>query len=163
MLELGNLLGGAFPEAAVLIPEARADPHADAAGAAAAGLDDAAALAARVEALAAFVRAQQQRFEIPQSDTALAGFGAGASLALAFSERARRRPGRPPAVPRRRLPGLASPAPALTTLHLLHRPGTTRLWPLARTRSDFDSPDGIRAPTPRWTWPARWAMSRIRR
>src|SRR5690349_16234540 len=86
MLELGNLLGDAFPQAAVLIPEGLVGPHADAAGATVAGKDDAPALTARVEVLAAFVRAQQQRFDILQSDTALAGFGAGASLALALSD-----------------------------------------------------------------------------
>jgi phospholipase/carboxylesterase len=136
MLELGSLLGGAFPEAAVLIPEGLSGPHADAAGAAAAGLDDAAALAARVEALAAFVRAQQQRFEILQSDTALAGFGAGASLALAFSDAHDGLAGRLLSFgggyqvwPAR--------APALTTLHLLHGQND-EVVPLARTRSDFD-------------------------
>ena len=119
MLELGNLLGGAFPEAAVLIPEGLTGPHADAAGAAAAGLDDAAALAARVQALAAYLRAQQQRFEVLQSDTALAGFGAGASLALALSDAHDGLAGRLMSFgggyqvwPAR--------APALTTLHLLH-------------------------------------------
>jgi phospholipase/carboxylesterase len=136
MLELGNLLGGAFPEAAVLIPEGLSGPHADAAGAAAAGLDDAVALAARVEALAAFVRAQQQRFDILQSDTALAGFGAGASLALAFSDAHDGLAGRLLSFgggyqvwPAR--------APTLTTLHLLHGQND-EVVPLARTRSDFD-------------------------
>ncbi|MEO6016355.1 MAG: esterase, partial [Polaromonas sp.] len=86
MLELGQLLGDAFAQAAVLMPEGLSGPHADAAGAAAARQDSAEALALRVEALAAFVRAQQQRFDILQSDTALAGFGAGASLALALSD-----------------------------------------------------------------------------
>jgi len=136
MLELGNLLGGAFPEAAVLIPEGLTGPHADAAGAAAAGLDDAAALAGRVEALAAYLRAQQQRFEVLQSDTALAGFGAGASLALALSDAHDGLAGRLLSFgggyqvwPAR--------APALTTLHLLHGQND-EIVPLARTRSDFD-------------------------
>lgn len=136
MLELGNLLGGAFAEAAVLMPQGLTGPHADAAGANAAGLDDAQALAARVEALAAFIRAQQQRFDILQSDTALAGFGAGASLALALSDAHDGLAGRLLAFgggyqvwPAR--------APALTTLHLLHGQND-EVVPLARTRSDFD-------------------------
>ncbi|MDB5963745.1 MAG: esterase [Polaromonas sp.] len=136
MLELGSLLGDAFPEAAVLIPEGLAGPHADAAGAAAAGQDNAAALAQRVEALASFVRLQQQRFGILQSDTALAGFGAGASLALALSDAHDGLVGRLLAFgggyqvwPAR--------APTLTTLHLLHGQND-RVVPVARTRSDFD-------------------------
>ncbi len=136
MLELGNLLGDAFPEAAVLLPEGLVGPHADAAGATAAGKDDAAALAARVEALAAFVRAQQQRFDILQSDTALAGFGAGASLALALSDAHDGLAGRLLSFgggyqfwPAR--------APALTTLHLLHGQNDS-VVPVARTRGDFD-------------------------
>ena len=136
MLELGQLLGDAFAQAAVLMPEGLSGPHADAAGAAAAGQDNAAALALRVEALAAFVRAQQQRFGILQSDTALAGFGAGASLALALSDAHDGLAGRLLAFgggyqvwPAR--------APALTTLHLLHGQNDT-VVPVARTRGDFD-------------------------
>ena len=136
MLELGNLLGGAFAEAAVLMPQGLTGPHADAAGANAAGLDDAEALAVRVEALAAFVRAQQERFDILQSDTALAGFGAGASLALALSDAHDGLAGRLLAFgggyqvwPAR--------APALTTLHLLHGQNDA-VVPLDRTRSDFE-------------------------
>lgn len=136
MLELGNLLGGAFAEAAVLMPQGLTGPHADAAGANAAGLDDAQALAARVEALAAFVRAQQQRFDILQSDTALAGFGAGASLALALSAAHDGLAGRLLA-----FGGgyqvWPTQAPALTTLHLLHGQNDA-VVPLARTRSDFE-------------------------
>ena len=136
MLELGNVLGNAFREAAILIPEGLSGPYADSAGAAAAGNDDAAALAARVEVLATFLRAQQQRFDILQSDTALAGFGAGASLALALSVAHDGLVGRLLSFgggyqvwPAR--------APALTTLHLLHGQND-RVVPVARTRSDFD-------------------------
>jgi phospholipase/carboxylesterase len=100
MLALGNLLGDAFPEAAVLLPE---------------GLSD-------VTALAAWVRAQQQRFDLLQTDTALAGFGKGADLALALSDTHDGLVGRVLAF------GAAYPAqpdsfvkaPTLTMLHLLH-------------------------------------------
>jgi phospholipase/carboxylesterase len=136
MLELGNLLGDAFPEAVILIPEGLGGPYADAAGAAAAGHDDAVALTARVETLAAFLRMQQQRFHILQSDTALAGFGAGASFALALSDAHDGLVGRLLSFgggyqvwPAR--------APALTTLHLLHGQNDS-VVPVARTRSDFD-------------------------
>ncbi len=136
MLPLGNLLGDAFPDAAVLLSQGLSGPYADAAGATASGKDDTAALGLRVEALAGFVQAQQQRFDVLQSDTALAGFGAGASLALALSDAHDGLVGR-----------LLSfgggyqvwpaKAPQLTTLHLLHGQNDT-VVPVARTRSDFD-------------------------
>jgi phospholipase/carboxylesterase len=136
MLELGNLLGDAFPEAVILIPEGLSGPYADSAAAVAAGNDDAPALAGRVEILAAFLRMQQQRFDILQSDTALAGFGAGASLALALSDAHDGLVGRLLSFgggyqvwPAR--------APALTTLHLLHGQNDS-VVSVARTRSDFD-------------------------
>jgi phospholipase/carboxylesterase len=136
MLGLGNLLGDAFPDAAVLLPQGLSGPYADAAGAAASGKDDAAALGLRVELLAGFIRAQQQRFDVLQSDTALAGFGAGASLALALSDAHDGLAGRLLSFgggyqvwPAR--------APQLTTLHLLHGQNDA-VVPVARTRSDFD-------------------------
>lgn len=136
MLALGNLLGDAFPEAAVLIPEGLTGPPAGAAAAATAGRDDAAALAARVESLAAFVRLQQQRFDILQTDTALAGFGAGASLALALSNAHDGLVGRLLAFGGGYQVWPAK-APALTTLHLLHGQNDS-VAPVARTRSDFN-------------------------
>lgn len=100
MLALGNLLGDAFPEAAVLVPE---------------GLQD-------VAALAAWVQVQQQRFGLLQTDTALAGFGQGADLALALSDTHDGLVGRVlafgAAYPAR--PGSFEQAPRLTLLHLLH-------------------------------------------
>ncbi|CAN5151093.1 esterase [soil metagenome] len=128
MLELGHRLGDAFAEAAVLIPEGLTAP-ADAAG----GNGD--ALAQQVQALADFLRAQQQRFGVLQSDTALAGFGAGATLALALSDAHDGLVGRVLAFggcyavwPAR--------APALTTLHLLHGQNDA-VVPAARIRHDF--------------------------
>ncbi len=136
MLELGNVLGGAFPEAAVLIPEGLAGTHADPAAVLAAGQEDAEALAARVQRLAAFLRAQQQRFEVLQTDTALAGFGAGASLALALSDAHDGLAGRLLAFGGG-YPVWPAKAPTLTTLHLLHGQNDA-VVPLARIRSDFD-------------------------
>ena len=123
MLALGELLGDAFAESAVLIPEGLAGPWAD---------------AARVEALAAFVRAQQQRFEVLQSDTALAGFGAGANLALALSDahdglvgRVLAFGGSYPAQP-----DSFEKAPLLTLLHLLHGQND-KVVPVSQARAGF--------------------------
>ena len=130
MLELGNLLGNAFAEAAVLMPEgltgqANAGPG-----------DDADALAQGVETLAAFLRAQQQRFGTLQSDTALVGFGAGATLALALSDAHDGLVGRVLAFGGCYAVWPAK-APALTTLHLLHGQND-KVVPVARIRHDFE-------------------------
>ncbi len=103
MLLLGQRLGDAFAEAAVLIPE---------------GLTQVEAL----PALLAFVRAQQKRFGILQSDTALAGFGTGADVALALSDTHDGLVGRVLAFAAAYTaqPESFETAPALTTLHLLH-------------------------------------------
>lgn len=123
MLALGELLGDAFAESAVLIPEGLAGPWAD---------------AARVEALAAFVRAQQQRFEVLQSDTALAGFGAGANLALALSDAHDGLVGRVLAFgssyPAQ--PDSFEKAPLLTLLHLLHGQND-KVVPVSQARAGF--------------------------
>lgn len=101
MLALGEVLGNAFEQAVVVIPE---------------GLTGA---AAGFEALAVFLRAQQQRFGILQSDTALFGFGAGASLALALCAAHDGLAGRVLAFGGTHA-AWPSGAPLLTTLHLLH-------------------------------------------
>lgn len=123
MLVLGNLLGDAFAESAVLIPQ---------------GLFGAAE-PARVEALAAFVQAQQQRFGVLQSDTALAGLGAGADLALALSDAHDGLVGRVLAFgsgyPAR--PGSYEQAPQLTLLHLLHGQDDMRV-PVGQARAGFE-------------------------
>ena len=128
MLELGNRLGDAFAEAAVLIPEGLT-------GQAGAG-EDPDALATRVHTLAAFLRAQQQRFGALQSDTALAGFGAGASLALALSDAHDGLVGRVLAFGGCYAVWPAK-APAFTTLHLLHGKND-KVVPVARIRRDFE-------------------------
>jgi len=128
MVELGNRLGDAFAESAVLMPEGMTLPSADAPV-------SADAMAQAVRALADFLRVQQQRFNALQSDTALLGFGAGASLALALSDAHDGLAGRVLAFggcyaawPER--------APALTTLHFLHGHQDT-VVPVARVRQDF--------------------------
>lgn len=135
MLALGNLLADAFPAAAVLLVEGLVGPHADAAGASAAGLDNPDALAARVEALAGFLRAQQSRFGIADQSSALAGFGAGTSLALALTDAHDGLVGR--------LLGFCggyqlwpTKAPALTTLHLFHGQ-LDAVIPVQRTEADY--------------------------
>ena len=119
MLELGHRLGDAFAEAAVLIPKGLTAP----------------ADAQAVNALADFLRAQQQRFNVLQSDTALLGFGAGASLSLALSDAHDGLAGRVLAFGG----GYAvwpARAPALTTLHFLHGKNDP-VVPVDRIRRDF--------------------------
>ena len=128
MLELGRVLGDAFADAAVLIPQGLSGPAGEA--------DSQAALAARVEMLAEFLRMQQRRFGALQSDTALAGFGAGASLALALSTAHDGLVGRVLAFSGGYVDWPAK-APALTTLHLLHGSSDT-VVPAARIRGDFE-------------------------
>ena len=128
MLELGHVLGDAFAEAAVLIPQGLTSLVIE--------RENPAALAARVEALAGFIWLQQRRFGALQSDTALAGFGAGASLALALSTAHDGLVGRVLAFGGGYVDWPAS-APALTTLHLLHGAVDT-VVPAARTRGDFE-------------------------
>ena len=77
MLELGSRLGDAVAESAVLIPDGRTLAPGTS------GRTD--ALAGQVKVLADFWLSQQQRFNVLQSDTALLGFGLGATLALALS------------------------------------------------------------------------------
>ncbi|MBG6073507.1 MULTISPECIES: esterase [unclassified Polaromonas] len=128
MLELGNRLGDAFAQAAVLMPE----------GLTLASTDvpiSAETLAQSVAALADFLRTQQQRFNVLQSDTALLGFGNGASLALALSNAHDGLVGRVLA-----FAGCYAvwpeKAPTLTTLHFLHGQQDL-LVPVARVRQDF--------------------------
>ena len=125
MLALATMIGESFGEAAVVMPEGFEAIHL--------GktvrqwfptlkLTDnnrSERIAKAVPPLAAFVRQQQERFGILQSDTALAGFADGATLALALSDQHDGLVGRVLAFSGRYA---ASPdkAPSLTTLHLLH-------------------------------------------
>ena len=119
MLALGKLLGDAFAEAAVVIPEGLAQVEA---------LPD----------LVAFVRAQQARFDVLQSDVALAGLGSGADLALALADANDGLVGRVLAFGSAYAGGQQSfeKAPALTTLHLLHGQ-LDRVAPVSLTRGGF--------------------------
>lgn len=128
MLALGSVLGDAFSQAAVVIPEGLVgDARED---------NDATALAKRVDTLVNFLWEQQQRFGALQSDTALVGFGAGATLALALSNAHDGLVGRVlafggcyaawPAI-----------APELTTLHLLHGERDP-VVPVGRIRHDYE-------------------------
>lgn len=125
MLDLAAVLGDAFGEAAVVIPEGFEAIHV--------GKTERQwfptfelsddnrpqRVAAAVPALAQFIREQQQRFAILQSDTALAGFAEGATVALALSDQHDGLVGRVLAFSGR-YAALPDKAPSLTTLHLLH-------------------------------------------
>ncbi len=125
MLDFANLLGDAFPEAAIVMPEGvesihlgKAERHWFPAFALSDG-NRAERVAKAVAALAVFLREQQTRFGILQSDTAVAGFGQGATLALALSDMHDGLAGRVLAFSGS-YAALPDTAPALTTLHLLH-------------------------------------------
>ena len=127
MLALGHRLGAAFAESAVLIPGGLV-PAADKE----CGTGD---FPGQVGALADFLNLQQQRLNVLQSDTALLGFGAGATLALALSAAHDGLAGRVLAFGG----GYAdwpAKAPALTTLHFLHGQ-LDPVVPVARIRNDF--------------------------
>lgn len=127
MLALGHVLGDAFAEAAVLIPEGLT-----------AG-DGADGQRTALKNLLDFVRFQQQRLGILQSDTALAGLGAGADLALALSDTADGAVGRVLAFGATYpgLPGSFETTPTLTLLHLLHGQNDTSV-PVRRVRAGFE-------------------------
>ncbi len=127
MLAMGTVLGDAFAQAAVVIPEGLVGPASE--------TGDVTALAKRVEKLVTFLWEQQQRFGVLQSDTALVGFGAGATLALALSNARDGLVGRVLA-----FGGgyavLPAAAPKLITLHLLHGQLDT-VMPAERIRQDY--------------------------
>ena len=125
MLALATLIGESFGEAAVVMPEGFEAIHlgktvrqwfptfelTDS--------NRAERVAKAVPPLAAFIRQQQERFGILQSDTALAGFAEGATLALALSDTHDGLVGRVLAFSGR-YSARPDKAPSLTTLHLLH-------------------------------------------
>ncbi|MES2508941.1 MAG: esterase [Pseudomonadota bacterium] len=120
MLPLGSLLGDAFGEAVVLIPE---------------GLTEVDALPRLVE----FVRQQQQRFDLLKSDIALAGLGTGADLALALADAHDGMVGRVLAFGSAYAgaEGSFEKAPGLTTLHFLHGQND-RTAPAAIVQAGFE-------------------------
>lgn len=125
MLDLATLLGESFAEAAIVMPEGVETIHlgkTERHWFPAFELTDAnraERVAQAVPALARFIREQQERFGILQSDTALAGFSQGATMALALSDQHDGLVGRVLAFSG---PYAAWPdkAPGLTTIHLLH-------------------------------------------
>ena len=127
MLALGRVLGDAFAQSAVLIPQGLSAVRA---------AHDPAALAAQVAALAAYLRELQQRFGALQSDTALAGLGTGATLALALATAHDGMVGRVMAFGGH-LAQWPDQAPELTTLHLLHGE-RDEVVPVAHIRADFE-------------------------
>ena len=130
MLELGGRLGDAFADSAVLIPSGlllAVNP--------ASSTNVADSQVSQVKALADFLVLQQQRFNVLQSDTALLGFGQGATLALALSDAHDGLAGRVLAFGGCYADWPAK-APALTTLHFLHGQ-RDEVVPVARVRNDF--------------------------
>jgi len=125
MMEFANRLGESFPDAAVVMPEGAESIHlgqTERHWFPAFEQNDSTrpeCVAKAVAALAIFLREQQARFGILQSDTAVAGFGQGATLALALSDVHDGLAGRVLAFSGS-YAALPGKAPALTTLHLLH-------------------------------------------
>ncbi|MDI1238740.1 MAG: esterase [Polaromonas sp.] len=125
MMALATLIGESFSEAAIVMPEGVEAIHlgkTERQWFPTFELTDAnhpERVARAVPPLAAFIRQQQERFGILQSDTALAGFSQGATMALALCDRHDGLVGRVLAFSG---PYAAWPdkAPALTTIHLLH-------------------------------------------
>ncbi|MFI5445118.1 esterase [Polaromonas sp. UC242_47] len=141
MLDLASVLGEAFAEAAIVIPEGFESIHlgkTERQWFPVLGLNDENRpqhVAAAVPALAAFIREQQERFGILQSDTALAGFAEGATLALALSNLHDGLVGRVLAFCGR-FAALPDKVPTLTTLHLLHG-RTDAVVPVQEVQQDY--------------------------
>ena len=125
MLDLATLLGDSFAEAAIVMPEGAEAIHLGKTERQwfptfeLTGANRPERVAKAIPALARFIREQQERFGILQSDTALAGFSQGATMALAISDQHDGLVGRVLAFSG---PYAAWPdkAPSLTTIHLLH-------------------------------------------
>lgn len=140
LLPLAEALRHDYPEAAVLLPPGFM-PAGQPFGRQwfplpAEGEPPAAAIAAAVDALAAYVRAQQQRFGVVNPDTALVGFSQGATLALELAARHDGLVGRVLAFSGRYIT-LPTQAPTLTSLHLFHGEAD-EVVPVAHTRAAFE-------------------------
>lgn len=125
LMPLAGKFRAAFPEAALLLPDGTL-PFDGGGGRRqwfpVSGVSEenrAARVAAAVPALHALVRDAQDRFNVLQSDTALAGFSQGAIMALEFSVAHDGQAGRVIAFSGR-FAKLPEKAPEFTTLHLLH-------------------------------------------
>jgi len=125
MMDFANLLGESFPEAAIVMPEGVESIHLDKIERhwfPAFELTDGnqpERVAKAVATLSVFLREQQARCGMLQSDTAVAGFGQGVTLALALSDTHDGLAGRVLAFSGS-YAALPDKAPALTTLHLLY-------------------------------------------
>lgn len=125
LLPLAETLGAAFPEAALLLPEAPHPLENTDSGRqwfSVQGMTEdngPTRIAEALPALHAMVRQAQDRLGVLQSDTALVGFSQGAIMALAFSNAYDGGVGRVLAFAGR-YAALPDKAPELTTLHLLH-------------------------------------------
>ena len=125
MMALAQALRAAFPQAALRIPAGSQPAGSGADGRqwyARAGVDDgnrAQHVARALPALVQYVRASQTHFGLLQTDTALAGFGQGATLALEAVSAHDGLAGRVLAFAGR-YAELPQWAPLYTTIHLLH-------------------------------------------
>ncbi|ODU09754.1 MAG: esterase [Rubrivivax sp. SCN 71-131] len=126
MAPLAEALRREFPQAAVLAPDAPTPADGGRRGRmwySIEGLEDAALwrarVAAQLEQLEPWVRAQQQRLAVPQAATCLAGFSQGALLGLELVARQDGIAGRVLAFGGRYCT-LPDAAPRFTTLHFLH-------------------------------------------
>jgi phospholipase/carboxylesterase len=125
MMPLAEQLKDEFPHAGFFLPDATFPFDGGGSGRqwySNAGVTDenrAARVASAMPALLAMVSYAQQKFDVLQSDTALAGFSQGAIMALQFSVLHDGHAGRVLAFAGR-FAGLPEKAPELTTLHLLH-------------------------------------------
>jgi len=147
MIGLAGALAEAFPSAAVLIPQGF-QPSPYPGGRQwfpLEGIDDETRperVAEAMPQLAAYIREQQDRFGIPNPDTALVGFSQGGIMALELSAAHDGQVGRVVAFAARyaRLPDRA---PALTTLHLLHGDDDD-VMPVAHSWAAFDHMSGLK-------------------
>jgi len=125
MVPLADRLKDEFPQAAFFLPDATYPFDGGGNGRqwySNSGINDenrAARVADAMPALFALVSYAQKRFNVLQTDTALAGFSQGAIMALQFSVQHDGQVGRVLAFAGR-FAALPDKAPELTTLHLLH-------------------------------------------
>lgn len=125
MVPLADRLKHEFPQAAFFLPDATYPFDGGGSGRqwySNSGINDenrAARVADAMPVLLALVSYAQKRFNVLQTDTALAGFSQGAIMALQFSVQHDGLAGRVLAVSGR-FAALPETAPELTTVHLLH-------------------------------------------
>lgn len=143
LLPLAQALRSEFPQAAILVPESPIAADSGRRGRqwySIEGIDDQGVWAARVAAaldrLEPWVRAQQQRLRVGQAATALGGFSQGAILALQLALRRDGLVGRVLAFGGRLVVPPAE-APRDTTIHLFHG-GSDRIFDAQYARDAFE-------------------------